>query len=263
MNLELENCIALVPASSKGLGYALASELLHEGARVCINGRRLDVLESSVRELSELHAGRVTGIRGDVSVPSEHQKMVSHCVDCFGGLDLLVTNAGGPPKGLIGDLSRSDWIGGFDLAVYSAVALISLSKQYLVQSAHGSVLAISSYSAKEPIEGLTISNTMRPAIVALTKSVSYELGKYGVRANSLLPGWFRTAHTMGAFEHIAKVSGTTVDSEKARIEADCALGRLGEPEEFAKVGTFILSPAASFMTGSVVYVDGGGLRSIL
>jgi 3-oxoacyl-[acyl-carrier protein] reductase len=185
------------------------------------------------------------------------EKLVSQAVEALGGLDLLVTNAGGPPPGRFEIFDDATWQRAIDLSLMSHVRLIRAALSYLRQSQSASVLTITSYSVKQPIANLILSNSVRAATVGLTKSLALELGSEGIRFNSILPGWTETERVQELMAARAKANGSTVEEEIARQAKESPLGRIGQPEEFANAAVFLLSPAAGYITGVMLNVDGG------
>ena len=260
MDLQLKNKCALITGSSKGLGYAIARLLASEGCRVAINGRTIQTLQTAAQKLAaEMHT-EVIPLVGDVMQPDIPAYLVEQTVQTFGGLDLLVTNAGGPPSGKFDSLDDSAWQKAVDQSLLSHVRLIRAALPYLHQSVAASVVTMTSYSVKQPIPNLVLSNSIRTATGGLTKSLSLELGLDGIRFNSVMPGWTITERVTDIMSYRAKANGTTVDEEIALQVKDTALGRMARPEEVANAVVFLLSPAASYITGVMLAVDGGIIK---
>ena len=263
MDLGLKGKRALVVGASRGLGYAVANTLAAEGCHVAISSRNAEKLTASAKEIATAHGIPVASLPADMSAASAPAKLIIAAVEALGGLDLLVTNAGGPPPGAFESFSEEDWAKGVDLSFMSHVRLIREALPYLRQSDAPSVLTITSYTVKQPLNNLILSNSIRAATVALTKSLSSELGGEGIRFNSILPGWTMTERVTQLMEARAKANGTSVEEETAKQTAESALGRVGEPEEFAKPAVFLLSPAASYITGVSLLVDGGITKGMM
>jgi 3-oxoacyl-[acyl-carrier protein] reductase len=263
MDLGLQGKIALVTGASRGLGYATARGLAREGALVALNSRDPERLTQAAAALQAESGSRVIACTGDVTDPEVPARLVAQTVQAFGGLDLLVTNAGGPPPGQFETFDDSAWYRAVELSLMSHVRLIRAALPYLRQSRAASVLAITSYSVKQPIPNLVLSNSVRAATVGLIKSLALELGGDGIRFNSILPAWTETERVKELMAARAKANQTTIAEEIAKQSKDSPLGRMGTPEEFANAAVFLLSPAASYITGVMLSVDGGMYKGTL
>lgn len=265
MDLMLKNKVALVSASSSGLGLAMARELVREGAKVAICGRDGARLAKAAEELEQLAADElnVAAFAADLMQASDIRDLVAGTAVRFGGIDIVVTNAGGPPTGSFDTTSIEQWDTGYQLTLKSAIQLIKEALPYLRRSDGGSVLTITSISAKQPIEGLLLSNAYRPAVIGMTKTLAAELGSEGIRVNSILPGWTATERVVHIFEDRAALNGTDVEEEKAKVARGIPLGRMADPQEFGRVAAFLVSPAASYITGTMIQVDGGDFRGLM
>jgi 3-oxoacyl-[acyl-carrier protein] reductase len=263
MDLRLEGKRALVTGSSRGLGYAVARCLALEGCLVAINSRNLGQVTEAAQMLTAESGSQVIGIGGDVTLPEVPDQLVHQTVEQFGGLDLLVTNSGGPPAGKFESLDDAAWQNACELSLLSHVRLIRSALPYLRLSPAPSVLTMTSYSVKQPIPNLILSNSVRAATIGLTKSLALELGSEGIRFNSILPGWTETERIQALMGNRAKMNGTTIEEELAKQAKESALGRMGRPEEFANAAVFLLSPAASYITGVMLFVDGGVTKATL
>jgi 3-oxoacyl-[acyl-carrier protein] reductase len=263
MDLKLKGLRALVAGSSRGLGYAVALGLAREGAAVALNSRDPQTLAAAAQKMAAETGAQVIAAPGDVTDPAVPEQLVAQTVAAFGGLDLLVTNAGGPPPGRFETFDDAAWQRAIDLSLMSHVRLIRAALPHLRQSKAASVLTITSYSVKQPIANLILSNSVRLATVGLTKSLALELGPEGIRFNSILPAWTETERVYELMSARAKASGSTVEEEIARQAKDSPLGRMGRPEEFANAAVFLLSPAASYITGVMLTVDGGMYKGTL
>lgn len=260
MDLGLTNKKALITGSSHGLGYAIASCLLSEGANVTINGRDAVKLEEARKVLSV--QGQVDAIAGDVTVPGTCEALIQETGDRMGGLDLLVTNSGGPKTGRFETMGDDDWLEAFQLNFLSHARLIRASLPYLRLSDAPSILTITSISAKQPIPDMVLSNSLRAGVLGLTKTLSQELGSEGIRVNSILPGFTLTDRAMSLLRDRAQKNNTAMDMEIQKQSEASALKRIAAPEEFARVAVFLLSPAASYLTGLMLTVDGGTYKGL-
>ena len=263
MDLKLKDLRVLVTGASRGLGYATARGLALEGARVAINSRDGDKLQLAAQRMESETGAAVLALAGDISDAAVPEQLVNQAVEAFGGLDLLVTNAGGPPSGKFDSFDDNIWQKAVELSLMSHVRLIRAALPALRQSTHASVLTITSYSVKQPIPNLVLSNSIRAATVGLTKSLALELGAEGIRFNSILPAWTETERVYDLMAYRAKVNGTKVEDEIRNQSKDSVMGRMGTPEEFANAAVFLLSPAASYITGVMLTVDGGMYKGTL
>lgn len=263
MDLKISGKVALVAGSSKGLGAAIARQLSMEGASVVINGRNIDRLDKTAAEINTVSGNPVLAVSGDVADPGIPQKLVDTTISKFGRLDILVTNAGGPPRGLFADLDDTAWQKAFESLFMSPVRLIRAALPHLEKSKSASVLTITSYAVKQPIPNLVLSNSIRAATVGLTKTLALELAEKGIRFNSILPGWTTTERVEELMQSRAKQNQTTLEQEYQKEADACALKRMATPEEFAAVAVFLVSPIASYMTGAMIPVDGGTVKGLL
>jgi 3-oxoacyl-[acyl-carrier protein] reductase len=191
------------------------------------------------------------------------QRLVQTTVDRFGRLDILITNAGGPPPAPFLDLSPKDFEDAFELNMMSVVHLCYQAVPHMLEAGSGSIVTMTSLSVKQPLDNLVLSNSIRLAVIGLTKSLANELGPKGIRVNSVLPGWTRTARVTELLNRRAEISGTTPAVEAERIAGAFPLGRMAEPEEFANVAVFLASPAAGYVHGVALQVDGGAYKGAL
>lgn len=263
MDLGLKDKIALVTGSSRGLGYATARALAQDGCKVAINGRDEAKIKAAAEKLQKETGAQVIGLAGDVSLPDVPAKLVTQTVQVFGGLDMLITNAGGPPPGTIDTLDEAAWQKGVDLCLMLHVRLIRAALPHLRKSSAASILTVTSMSVKQPIANLLLSNSIRAGTIGLTKSLALDLGKEGIRVNSILPGWTETERVTELMTARATANQSTVEEEIRKQSEQSPLGRLGQPEEFANAAAFLISPAASYITGVMLNVDGGMYKGTL
>lgn len=263
MDLSLKDKIALVTGSSRGLGYATAMQLAKEGCKVVINGRDEARVKNAVERVKKETGTEALGLVGDASLPDMPAKLIQQTVEAFGGLDILITNTGGPKPGSIDSLDENDWQKGIDLCLMAHVRLIKSALPHLRKSAAASILTVTSVSVKQPIQNLLISNSVRAATVGLTKSLALELGREGIRVNSILPGWTETERVSELMNARATANQTSAEEEAQRQAAEIPFGRMGQPEEFANAAVFLVSPAASYINGVMLQVDGGSYKGTL
>lgn len=263
MDLDIHSNTALVSASSSGLGKASAKVLAQEGANVVINGRDQDQLEEAVDELRDVAAGEVVGQRGDITDENDVSALVERTVDEFGGIDHLVTSAGGPPSGTFMETSDEDWDEAHDLLLMSVVRLVRESADALHADGGGTIVNITSRSVKEAIPPIVLSNTVRMGVVGLEKTLSREFAP-DVRANAVLPGPHETDRVRSLVEDAVERGEYESYEEGIADRADSVpLGALGDPEGLGKMVAFLSAPCSSFITGTTVTIDGGLGRATL
>lgn len=261
MDLGLKNKSALVMASSQGLGKAIAERLVKEGANVVIASRNEEQLDKTAAELRTLGEGKVTVSRCDLTKKEDIRRTVQRTAEIYGGIDLLINNAGGPPAGNFEDMSDQDWQDSFELNLLSYIRVIREVLPYLKEKG-GRVVNIASSSIKEPIPGLILSNTFRLGIVGLSKSLAQELAPHHILINTIGPGKIGTDRVEYLDQARAAREGITPEEVKERAVKEIPLGRYGTPEEFADFTVFLLSDANTYMTGSSFVLDGGKIKSI-
>jgi 3-oxoacyl-[acyl-carrier protein] reductase len=260
MDLGLNGKVAMVAASSKGLGYGVARALARDGAKVSMCSRSaLDITEAATRIADETGAETLCATC-DLTAPDSIAAWVDQTVSQWGVVDALLVNAGGPPAGFFKELSDDQWQSAFELTLMSSVRLIRAVIPHMVNG--GSIVTITSGSVQEPIERLILSTVMRSGVAALVKSLADELAPSRIRLNNLIPGRIDTERVAQLDAGAAKRQGISVEEARARSIAKIPLGRLGTTEEFGTAAAFLLSPAASYITGATLRVDGGQLRSI-
>ena len=263
MDLGLRDKLAFVAGSSRGLGFTAALTLAREGCRVVINSRDVEKVKVAAEKITNETGTQAYGVAGNVSEGSEADNLINSAVESLGGLDILITNAGGPPAGSFETFDETTWQKAVDTSFMSHVRLIRAALPHLRKSSSPSVLTMTSYTVKQPLPNLVLSNSVRAATVGLTKSLALDLGKEGIRFNSIMPGWTMTERVQELMAFRAKNNGTTVDEETKKQTAEIPLGRMGHPQEFANAAVFLVSPAASFIHGVALAVDGGIIKATL
>jgi 3-oxoacyl-[acyl-carrier protein] reductase len=247
MELGLDGRTAIVCGASAGMGLAIAEALAAEGVNVAMFARRRELLEREAERVGAL------AVRGDVTNPADLTRLVDRTLEAFGGLDILVNNSGGPPRTAAIGLADEQIEQTVELLLLSAVRLTALCLPQLERSGHGRVINIASSSVREPIDGLALSNAVRPGVIGWAKTLAREVGPKKITVNSIAPGRIETERLAEAF------------ADKPRTEdlEQIPLRRFGAPNEVAQVACFLASDAASYVTGTVIPVDGGLTRGLL
>ncbi len=263
MDLGLKHRVALVTGASRGLGFAIAQLLAEEGAQVAINSRNPQKLKEAARMIQQKTGHEVIAVDGDVTQPEVPPILIENIVTRYNKLDILVANAGGPPPGAFESFDDESWYKAIDLSFMSQVRLIRAALPHLKNSSAASVLTITSISVKQPVPNLVLSNSIRAATVGLTKTLALELGNQGIRFNSILPSWTETERVIELMSARAKANGTSIEEEIEKQSRESVFGRMAKPEEFARAAVFLVSPAASYLTGVMLAVDGGMYKGVL
>jgi 3-oxoacyl-[acyl-carrier protein] reductase len=262
MDLGLKDQVALVTAASRGLGKAAALAFAQEGAKVAICARS-DDLERTADEIVKHTGAEVLAVRADVTRPRDIQNLVQKTLKRFNGIDILIVNAGGPPPGTFLSLTPGDWKEAAELTLMSAVYLCYAVVPHMLEAGSGSIVTTQSYSVKQPIDNLILSNSLRMAVIGMMKSMANELGPKGIRVNSINPTWTWTERVQNLMEDSVVRNNSTLDEEKAKVTADVPLGRMGTVEEYGKTIAWLASPAASFIHGHALMFDGGAVKASL
>jgi 3-oxoacyl-[acyl-carrier protein] reductase len=260
MDLGLKGKVAMIAGASRGLGFAVAQALAREGAFVSIASRDETAICGAAQRIGAQQA-LATPI--DVRSAEGIQRWARATEDKFGGVDLLFANAGGPPAGAALSFDDSAWQNAVDLLLFSTIRMVRAAVPSMEARGGGAILVTTSSSVKEPIPNLGLSTVLRASVSALAKTLALELAPSGIRVNQIVPGRIDTDRVRQLDEINGQKQGVTAEQAKARSITAIPMGRYGQPEEFARVATFLLSSAASYMTGATVQVDGGLIRSVL
>lgn len=257
MDLGLNGCRALIAGASKGLGKACAAALSREGARAFICSRNAEQIARTATEVGA--AGSCTA---DISRPDEVKRVVAAAVAALGGLDILVTNAGGPPTGAFVKASDDDWDIGYQLNLMSAVRLIREALPALKASGRGRIVNLTGYGVKEPMSDLVVSDSVRAGLTVMAKTIASDLAPFGITVNNIAPGPIMTDRLIEIHVARAKSAGITLNDQLRRFCETIPVGRMGEPKEIGDLCAYLCSLQAGFLTGQSIVVDGGVNRSI-
>ena len=263
MNLGLTNRVAIVSAASKGLGRAVATELSREGARVAICSRTAaDVAETAAQIAAET-GHEVFSQAVDVTDGSAVARFVEDVEKRFGHIDICITNSGGPPSKLFKDTEVSDWKSAVDQLLMSTVFFAKETLPRMQKNKWGRLITITSYTVKQPVDGLLLSNSVRAGVAGLARTLANEYGPHGITVNNVCPGYTSTDRLGDLASTISQRTGVTTEEVVAGWERQIPVGRIGTPEEFAAVVTFLASERASYVNGTSIAIDGGIVRSLL
>jgi 3-oxoacyl-[acyl-carrier protein] reductase len=263
MDLGLHGKVALVTAASRGLGRAIAAALGAEGASLVICARGADALEEAGAGIAERSGVEVVMVAADVATEDGINRAWQQARDRFGRVDVLVTNAGGPPSGPFETHEWDVWQHAVEQTLRSAVELTRLVLPGMKERRWGRILTVTSIAVKQPVENLMLSNSVRAAVTGFARTLANEVARYGITVNNMLPGYTRTERVEQLNAATAAREGITVDDVSRRIESQIPMRRLGEPHEFAALAAFLASEQAAYITGQSIAVDGGWIRSLL
>jgi 3-oxoacyl-[acyl-carrier protein] reductase len=259
MDLGLKGKTALVTAASKGMGRACAMTFAAEGARVVMCARTERDLQTAAEDIRRRTGAEVLAVAADVTRAGDVTAVVRAARDAFGAVDILVANCGGPPRGGLDEVTDEQWYGAFEVSLLSVVRLIREVVPDMRRRRWGRILTIQSVSVKQPVEGLLLSNAVRPGVFGLVKTLVPDLGRDNITINVVCPGRILTDRYLSG----ARQAGLPVEEYVARGAREVPLGRIGTPEEFADVLVFLASERAAYVTGVALQVDGGLVRALL
>lgn len=263
MKIDLSGHVAIVSGASAGIGRAIAQGFAEAGADVVMGSRREDAIRRAADDVAKSSGRRAVGVVADVSRPEGAERLLETVRKEFGRLDILVANAGGPPAGSGLTLTDAQWEQAFQQNLMSAVRLIRGAVEPMKAQGGGRILTVITSGVKIPIPQLVLSNVFRSGVVALTKTLSFELAPHKILVNNLAPGRIRTDRTRAFDETVAKATGTTADEVERQAIATIPAGRYGDPREFANMAVFLASDQASFITGTTILIDGGATRAMM
>ncbi len=262
MDLGLKGKVALVAASTRGLGKATAAALASEGAEVIINGRDRQNINDAAEEIKSRTGQSPFTVQADVTKAEDIDRMFDEIAARFGTVQILVTNAGGPPAGGFDDFTDDQWMSAVELNLMSTVRLIRKAAPFMKKERWGRIVNIVSLTVKQPIDNLLLSNSVRTSIIGLAKSISKDLARDNVLVNNIAPYYVSTKRIDYLMEQAATRLGITKEVAMKNIVNEIPLGRLGTPEEFGNLVTFLCSDKNSYLTGSTIQFDGGAYKGI-
>jgi 3-oxoacyl-[acyl-carrier protein] reductase len=256
MELGLEGMVALMTGASKGMGRAAALEMARAGARVVMVARG-EGLEQAAKEVRSETGAEVLAIPADLTRPADVEALVTATLKSMGQIDVLYINVAGPATGAFLDLSMDDWRQGIELTILTAVRLCYAVVPHMLERGSGSIVANQSFVVKLPAERLMLSNALRLTVIGLVKSLANELGPKGIRVNSINPGWTRTERVDDIMDSRARTKGTSREVETEAITRTIPMGRMANVDEIGRAVAWLASPAASYVNGHALFVDGG------
>jgi 3-oxoacyl-[acyl-carrier protein] reductase len=262
MDLGLKGKVALVAAASRGLGRAVAEELAAEGAALILCARNAEALNETRDHIAITTGAPVLAVPADVTQAGDIGRVVAAGQAQFGSIDILITNAGGPPAGRIEGITREQWEAATRLTLFSAIELTRQVIPGMKERRWGRILNITSISVKQPVENLVLSNSLRAAVTGFARTLANEVAADGITVNNILPGYTRTERVEELAKMMADKEGISPADFTARWEKEIPMKRLGEPREFAALAAFLVSERASYITGTSIQVDGGWIRSL-
>ena len=262
MDLGLGNKIAFVAASSRGLGRAVAEELAAEGARIAMCARNEKQIHDVANKIADEHRVETWAAAADLSKPGEAARVVEEAIKRFGRIDVLVTNAGGPPAGPFESHDDAAWQNAVRLNLESVIGLTRAALPGMKERRWGRIINVTSIAVKQPVDNLILSNSVRAAVVGMARTLANESAPFNVTVNNVLPGYTRTERIDELTAYNASQTGKSEAEVRAMWEQQIPMGRLGVPREFAALVAFLASERASYITGTSIPVDGGWIRSI-
>ncbi|MGC9153067.1 MAG: SDR family oxidoreductase [Vulcanisaeta sp.] len=262
MELGLRNKVALVTASSRGIGLGIARVLAQEGAKIIISARREDELAKAKDLIVRESGAEVLAVKADLTVKDDVERLVNEAVNAFGGIDILVYNTGPPKPGTFSQLSDEDWEYATRLLLLSAVWLTRRIVDNMVKRGWGRLIYITSLTLRQPIPNLVLSNTVRLSLAGLVKSLAVEYGPYGITANGIMQGYIMTERITQLAQEESRAKGVSVDDVIKAWSKEIPSGRYGKPEEIGYLVAFLASDKAAYINGSMILIDGGYVRCV-
>ena len=263
MDLGLKGKVALIAGGSLGLGRAVALEMAREGAKVAICALDDPNLPEAAQIIKKQTGVDIFTIPADVSREEEAKKFVKKSIEHYGTVDILVNNAGGPPSMTFLEIDDNQWHQGFRLNLLSTIVMTREAVPVMKAKRWGRIINMTSIAVKQPIEGLILSNTIRSGVIGFAKSLSNELASFNITVNSVCPGYTMTDRVRNLSKVVAQKQGTTPEAIIQKWASEIPMGRIGTPEEFAALVTFLASVQAGYITGAAIQIDGGWYKGVM
>jgi 3-oxoacyl-[acyl-carrier protein] reductase len=263
MDFQLKGRVAIVTGASQGIGKAIAQALANEGVSLMICSRNSENLLKTAEEIRESSSSKVMSLPCDVAKPTDIKELVKQTIDTFGHIDILVNNYGGPPAGKFESVSLETWQASVDLILMSVINICREVIPYMQTRKWGRIINVTSTSIKQPIGDLFISNTIRPAVIGLAKSLANDFAKDNILVNNVCPGYTLTQRLRDVVAIRAKKAQVTSEEIIAQMEKEVPLNRLAKPEEIANYVVFLASECASYITGTTLAIDGGLVKYLM
>jgi 3-oxoacyl-[acyl-carrier protein] reductase len=263
MDLGINNRVGIVTGSSQGIGKAIAKSLVKEGVKVVICSRDIIKLKKISKNIEHSTGNKILPVKTDLTNKNDIKNLVEKTVQTFGKVDILINNTGGPPTMHFSETTDNDWKKAVDQLLMSVIKCTYEIIPYMKKQKWGRIINMTSFAAKQPYEGLILSNSIRAGILGLTKTLSNDLGEYNILVNAVCPGWTLTKRLEELARSKAEKTGKNYKKIIEKWAEDIPIGRLAKPEEIANLVTFLASERASYITGNSIQVDGGYIRSII
>ncbi|MEJ5362061.1 MAG: SDR family oxidoreductase [Spirochaetota bacterium] len=263
MDLKLAKKVAVITAASKGLGKAVALQLSKEGAICIICSRDSNAIKTAAEDIMQITGNTVVALTCDVTNPDDIAQLKENVLQQFNRVDILFTNAGGPPSGFVANFAPSDYQKAIELNLMSTIQCIYAFLPVMQQQNYGKIIASTSITIKQPLDNLVLSNVSRVGVVAFVKSIANQYGKYNITANTVAPGYILTDRLKSLIELKAQQENTAYEKALAGFASEIPLQRIGTPEEFAALVAFLASDVASYINGQTILIDGGMYKGLM
>lgn len=262
MELSIKDKLVLITGSSKGIAKAAAHQFVSEGCKVILSSRSEENLVNTSKEIFDIYGIKPYWIVADVSKKNDIANLFNNVKQKFGSVDILVNNVGGPKPGKFSEVDDDDWNHAFESLLMSVVRMNRLFLPDMIKKNWGRIINITSLSVKQPVDNLILSNSLRSAVTAMSKTLSNEVGKYNITVNNVAPGYTLTERLSELAHNRAQNIGESYENILAQMASEVPLKRLAKPEEIASIIVYLASEKAGFITGTTLLIDGGVVKSI-